>query len=126
MKRAAIFFSLLILSNGFKIDAHSSTDFSLRIIYKANQDAKKEIYSLRCEPNSIRVSKKCARLLKVSSPFDSIELDKICSQIFGGTEIARIKGYWRGNKVDSIFSKSNGCEIDRWNKIRFLFPHNTN
>ena len=39
---------------------------------------------------------------------------------FGGPETATIKGTIRGQEVDASFSRSDGCEIARWDKVKPL------
>ena len=46
--------------------------------------------------------------------------DTACTQIFGGPETATIKGTIRGEAVDASFSRSDGCEIARWDKVKPL------
>ena len=48
------------------------------------------------------------------------EEGKACTQIFGGPETATIKGTIRGNAVDARFSRSDGCEIERWARVEPL------
>ena len=43
-----------------------------------------------------------------------------CTQVFGGPETATIKGTIRGNPVDAQFSRSDGCEIERWANVEPL------
>jgi len=47
--------------------------------------------------------------------------DVACTQIFGGPETATIKGTLRGEPVDASFSRSDGCEVARWDKLKPLF-----
>jgi hypothetical protein len=37
--------------------------------------------------------------------------DRMCTQIYGGPETARVTGTIDGRKVDRRFSRTNGCEI---------------
>jgi hypothetical protein len=46
--------------------------------------------------------------------------DQACTEIFGGPETARIEGTIRGNPVDARFSRSDGCEIARWERVQDL------
>ena len=41
---------------------------------------------------------------------------RACTQIYGGPETARITGTIDGEKVDRRFSRTNGCEIDDFNR----------
>ncbi len=45
-----------------------------------------------------------------------------CTQIYGGPEIADVSGTFNGKHVDTQFSRGNGCELERWKKVDFLFP----
>ena len=38
-----------------------------------------------------------------------------CAQVYGGPAQARVTGELRGAKVDARFSRTNACEIKRWN-----------
>jgi hypothetical protein len=46
--------------------------------------------------------------------------DIACTQIYGGPEEATIKGEIRGEDVDATFSRTDGCEISRWDKVKAL------
>jgi hypothetical protein len=43
--------------------------------------------------------------------------DTACTQIYGGPETASIKGTLNGEPVDATFSRTNGCEIKRWETV---------
>jgi hypothetical protein len=43
-----------------------------------------------------------------------------CTQIFGGPETARVTGTLRGERVDVRFSRTDGCEIERWDEVAGL------
>jgi hypothetical protein len=43
-----------------------------------------------------------------------------CTQIYGGPEEATIKGQIRGEDVDATFTRTDGCEISRWDKVKAL------
>ena len=43
-----------------------------------------------------------------------------CTQIFGGPEVAQIKGTLRGRPVDATYSRSDGCQISRWQHVQPL------
>jgi hypothetical protein len=52
----------------------------------------------------------------------AVPKDQICTQIYGGPQTARITGTWRGTPVDATLSRTNGCEIARWDALRGLLP----
>jgi hypothetical protein len=45
------------------------------------------------------------------------EEGKACTQLFGGPQTASIKGTLRGEEVDATFSRRDGCEIARWERV---------
>ena len=45
-----------------------------------------------------------------------------CTQIYGGPAVARVTGRFRGNRIWAEFRRRDGCEIDRWDRLRPLLP----
>ncbi|NJP68379.1 SSI family serine proteinase inhibitor [Streptomyces spiramenti] len=41
----------------------------------------------------------------------------VCTQMYGGPETARVTGVWAGQPVDAEFSRTNGCEMHRWDQL---------
>lgn len=48
--------------------------------------------------------------------------DVACTQVYGGPETASVNGTWRGRRVISTFSRTDGCEISRWDLMQGLLP----
>lgn len=48
--------------------------------------------------------------------------DVACPQVYGGPEKATVTGMWRGQRVRSTFSRTDGCEISRWDLMQGLLP----
>ncbi|ABM08838.1 MULTISPECIES: serine protease inhibitor [Micrococcaceae] len=46
--------------------------------------------------------------------------DRICTQQYGGPQVAVVEGWFRGRKVHSQFSRTDGCEIARWKTLAAL------
>jgi hypothetical protein len=51
--------------------------------------------------------------------------NRICTQIYGGPETARIHGTIGTRRVDRRFSRTNGCEIEDWNRAKTLLTAKT-
>jgi hypothetical protein len=66
--------------------------------------------------------KACGRLFGLDAPFATIPHDAVCTEIFGGPAVAKIEGLYRGETVDAEFTRTDGCEIARWDRHAFLFP----
>ncbi|MFJ5955902.1 serine protease inhibitor [Paenarthrobacter sp. NPDC092416] len=46
--------------------------------------------------------------------------DRLCTQQYGGPQVALVTGWFRGRKVYSQFSRTDGCEIARWRTMASL------
>lgn len=45
---------------------------------------------------------------------------RLCTQQYGGPQIAVVSGTFHGRQVESVFSRTDGCEISRWNTMAAL------
>lgn len=43
--------------------------------------------------------------------------DEVCTQIYGGPEVAKVTGTLDGEEVDASFTRGNGCEIARFDAV---------
>jgi hypothetical protein len=43
---------------------------------------------------------------------------RACTEIYGGPQTATIKGTLKGEPVDARFSRTDGCQIARWQRVR--------
>ncbi|MEV8552437.1 SSI family serine proteinase inhibitor [Streptomyces glaucescens] len=57
-----------------------------------------------------------------SDAFAPVAGDAVCTMRYGGTATARVTGTWAGRPVDAAFDRSNGCEIDRWDRLVPFLP----
>jgi hypothetical protein len=90
----------------------------------AGMPGKKE-YTLRCTPAAGTLPKPgaaCRNLLQLRRPFAPTPRAVACTQIYGGPARALVTGRFRGGLVRARFSRKDGCEIARWDRVRFLFP----
>lgn len=63
----------------------------------------------------------CRRLASLRNPFAEIPSEMMCALVFGGPQVAVVRGRFRGTAVDARFSRTDGCEIRRWDRHAFLF-----
>lgn len=52
--------------------------------------------------------------------FVPVPRDAVCTEIYGGPEVAHVVGTMGGEPVDARFTRTNGCEIDRWTAAEAL------
>lgn len=83
-------------------------------------------WTVTCDPadGSIDDPGAACETLDALSPSDvaPVPKDARCTMIYGGPQTATITGHWDGTKVDLSFSRQNGCEIARWNKMDPILP----
>ncbi len=48
--------------------------------------------------------------------------DRVCTQIYGGPETARISGQIEGRRIERRFSRSDGCRVADWERAQPLIP----
>ena len=84
------------------------------------------VWTLRCGPAGGTLPARasaCRQLGRFSgNPFAPVPPATVCSQIYGGPQVAVVRGRFRGRFVYATFTRRNGCETDRWNRVAFLFP----
>jgi hypothetical protein len=62
----------------------------------------------------------CRKLADLKAPFAPVPKGIACTAIYGGPDVARVMGTFRGHHVWAVFRRRNGCEIARWNAVGFL------
>jgi hypothetical protein len=60
-----------------------------------------------------------------TDPFAPVPGGSVCTMQYGGPATAHVTGVWAGRPVDARFDRSNGCEIERWNRFVPLLPEAT-
>ncbi|MFD0344512.1 SSI family serine proteinase inhibitor [Streptomyces sp. NPDC127117] len=103
----------------------------LTITVSGSEDSAAEgTFELRCAPagGSHPVAERaCDRLDELAGededPFAPVPEDALCTLQFGGPATARITGTWEGRHIDTVFSRTNGCEISRWNNLIPVLPN---
>ena len=102
-------------------DELPSADLTTQLTVVVDDGDAKQEFDVTCDPaggSHPRPESACEFLeLAAESgadPFEMVPADAVCSSIYGGPETATVEGEWRGQPVDAIFSRDNGCEIARW------------
>ncbi len=64
----------------------------------------------------------CRRLRADPDAFDEIgrRADRLCTQLYGGPQRARVRGRVEGTRVDVRFDRSDGCGIADWDELEWL------
>jgi hypothetical protein len=105
--------------------ASASTSLNITVWPNGQGDPPRRAYTLRCNPVGGTLPQRataCAKLARMARPFAPTPKGLACTQIYGGPQEALVTGRLRGFPVRARFSRKDGCEISRWNRVRFLFP----
>jgi len=100
-----------------------TADLQIEISIRGSQ-APTKAWTLHCPPGGTLpdAATACSKLAAVKDPFAPVPKGTACTQIYGGPEIANVGGTFDGERVDTKFSRGDGCELERWNNVGFLFP----
>ncbi|MFC4908575.1 SSI family serine proteinase inhibitor [Actinomadura gamaensis] len=96
----------------------------LTVSYRASAQAPAKTWTLTCDPTGgdhPKAAQACASLAKTPDAFKPVPPDMMCTKIYGGPEIATVKGTWHGRPVDTEFTRVDGCQLARWHKVAPLF-----
>jgi hypothetical protein len=84
------------------------------------------VWTLRCSPVGGTLPAPAAACRRLNGlpddPFAPTPPRTPCTQIYGGPQVARVTGTFRGRRVRTTFTRRDGCAIARWNRVSFLFP----
>jgi len=103
----------------------AATDLRITVWPQGEGKAPTRKYTLRCNPAGgtlPNARRACERLLALRAAFAPVPRDTACTEIFGGPHEAIVTGTFRGRTVKARFERTDGCQISRWDKHRFLFP----
>lgn len=105
-------------------DGGEAKSTMLAIAVTPGGESPTKLWTLRCPSGGTlpRATSACRRLLRLDDPFAPVPKGVACTEVYGGPQVAEVHGRYRDRQVDARFSRTNGCEIARWNKVRFLFP----
>ena len=84
-----------------------------------------EKWTLRCTPAGgtlPRAAAACRKLGTMRNPFAPIRKDLMCTEQYGGPQVALITGSFRGRPLRAQLANRNGCEISRFKRLSFLVP----
>jgi subtilisin inhibitor-like len=102
--------------------ASSATRLEISISIRGSE-APTKVWTLNCPAGGTlpHPARACRKLEQLRRPF-ALPKVRLCTQVYGGPEIADVRGVFHGRPVKAHFDHGNGCEIARWNRLRFLFP----
>jgi hypothetical protein len=101
---------------------------ALRIAYfeDGRRPATKVVWTLRCDPPGGTLPRRaaaCRALERLGwQVLRPVPGDVACTEIYGGPQVAIVTGIVDGRRVWARLRREDGCQIDRWERNRFLLP----
>lgn len=125
--RVALLLAALIaaVSSGASAGATATTDLKISYWPEGRAAGPARSWTLRCAPAGgtlPRPGAACQKLSEMKSPFAPIPRDAVCTEQYGGPQVALITGKFRGNRIWAQLQRRNGCEIARFKQLVFLVP----
>ena len=107
--------------------AQASSTTVLTIAYRANSSrAEVTRWTLRCDPiggTHPRRAAVCRELAGLGRrAFAPVPKDTACTEIYGGPQTAVVAGRIGGRRVWAKLTRGDGCQIERWSRVRSLLP----
>jgi len=121
--RASLVAVLLAVTAATTASAATTATTALRVTYWEDVAKPSEsiTWTLRCNPargSLPRPARACSRLAAGGARlFARLPRNIVCTEIYGGPQRARVVGTVNGRRIFATFARSNGCEIDRWQRI---------
>jgi Subtilisin inhibitor-like len=123
----AIAAALVACGTGSAADTASSAT-SLTVTYWSEGPAAgKTKWTVACAPARGTLARPLAACRKLTAGgaklFASIPKDMMCTDVYGGPQVARVAGTVKGKRVLAQLNRVNGCAIERWNRLSpWLLP----
>ena len=118
---AALLLTAAVVAAG---SAAPATRLSISL-YPEGRGGTVQHFTLRCGPARGTVldpARACAALARLARPFAPVPKGTVCTQIALGPQEAIVTGVVRGRRVSAYLRLRNGCEIDRWRRVRSIVP----
>jgi hypothetical protein len=97
----------------------ATTELTVRFMPEGPAGPAREA-TLTCDPPGGSHPKPEAACTVLASNADAlvpVPADVACTQIYGGPEEATIEGLLGGAQIEVALSRTNGCEINRWERL---------
>jgi hypothetical protein len=95
--------------------------YELTITYwPAGRGGESRSATLQCDPDGGShpdAVSACEALLNHEDALEPVAGDVACTEIYGGPQLATIAGMSSGVGVQATLSRTNGCEIARWDAL---------
>jgi hypothetical protein len=106
--------------------ASSTTSLTITYVADSSRPTDRVRWTLACQPPSgthPRRAAACRELARLGfRAFAPVPKDTACAEIYGGPQVAIVSGRVGGRRVWARLSRVDGCQIERWARVRSLLP----
>lgn len=99
----------------------ASVPADLTIVLDESGEGDARTFTLTCDPTGgdhPDADAACAALAETwPGGFEPVPADTLCTQQYGGPQTATVEGTVDGRAVRASFSRTDGCEISRWEAL---------
>jgi hypothetical protein len=123
---SSLVFAILLLTTA---PADANANYRLTITFQKSASAKPVTWQLTCRPaggTHPAAKLACQEIRVATEPFVKPPKLEACTQIYGGAEVAKVTGRWAGQRVNRTFTRTNGCEIARWDQLQLTLSSKSN
>jgi hypothetical protein len=92
------------------------------VVWPEGPDGRKETRQIVCQQLGKQATRpQCQHLAGLAKEqLEPVPRDTACTQIYGGPAVAQVRGTLPGGTVDARFDRTDGCQIERWDRNRVL------
>jgi uncharacterized protein YceK len=90
-----------------------STDLTVSVDADGDGPGAAKTLQVRCDQPGGDAACPAAKALSARA-LEPVSTKRVCTDIFGGPQTAEISGTLKGDAVKARYTRSNGCEIERW------------
>ena len=104
--------------------AASTADLRITVWPQGQDTGAPHSWTLRCDPTGgtlPRAGDACRRLAALAAPFAPVPANGVCAQVYGGPQVAIVRGTFRGRRLWVTFKRTDSCQTARWSRVAFLF-----
>lgn len=97
----------------------ATTELTVTFLPEGPEGAVREA-TLTCDPpggSHPKPEAACTVLASNADALVAVPADVACTQIYGGPEEATIEGLLGGAQIEVTLNRTNGCEINRWERL---------
>jgi len=119
--------ALVVCGSGSAAETAGTTSLTVTYWPSGKGAGGKKTWTVACAPARGTLARPAVACRKLKAGgaklFAPTPPSAVCTQIYGGDQVARVVGTVKGRRVSTGLSRMNGCEISRWDRLSpWLIP----